>query len=473
MNNDYVVPGVYKEVANTPNTPKVANSISTGCLIGVTPRGVAFKPTFITSWTEYVKYFARDLDTPFTHPFSYQVLGFFVNGGSALYVERVCKKGSKLATKAIGEEPNALKFTALEVGVSDIEVLVTVTEALIKIVITYKGKVVETYTNLSNDNTNKKYFKSVINSKSNYISIEGSGELTAQTIKLEGGSTDYETVADADYQYAIEQLTKTIGVRTVGIPYCNTAAVVDKLITACEQNDMCPILATPIGSDRDEAKTYRESVAGEVGGMYYPNLKVKDQIIQDNILVVPNVGYVMGAIATNIDSKTRGVDTAPAGITAVLKGVVGLENEVTKEGDIAVLNPIGLNCLFAHKTAGIIIWGARSLNPEDNYKFISNILFDQYITAKSMDATEFACFRNHNSKLYEDMTLALTEVLNDLFKAGKLSGSTEEEAYFVKCDEENNDADSKAEGLVVADIGYARDNPAEFILLRIKQNQIQ
>jgi phage tail sheath protein FI len=55
--------------------------------------------------------------------------------------------------------------------------------------------------------------------------------------------------------------------------------------------------------------------------------------------------------------------------------------------------------------------------------------------------------------------------------AGALVGATREEAFFVKCDAENNPPEVVDAGRLVVDIGIAPSKPAEFIIFRIGQWQ--
>lgn len=54
-------------------------------------------------------------------------------------------------------------------------------------------------------------------------------------------------------------------------------------------------------------------------------------------------------------------------------------------------------------------------------------------------------------------------------RARLLLGTTPQEAFFVKCDAENNSADSIRLGKVIIDIGIAPVLPAEFVIFRISQ----
>jgi hypothetical protein len=56
-----------------------------------------------------------------------------------------------------------------------------------------------------------------------------------------------------------------------------------------------------------------------------------------------------------------------------------------------------------------------------------------------------------------------------LWRDGALMGSTPEEAFFVKCDEETNPPESIDAGRVVILVGMAPVKPAEFVIFKIGQ----
>jgi phage tail sheath protein FI len=59
--------------------------------------------------------------------------------------------------------------------------------------------------------------------------------------------------------------------------------------------------------------------------------------------------------------------------------------------------------------------------------------------------------------------------LRRVWRDGALYGRTPAEAFFVKCDEENNPPESRDAGYLVVDIGVAPVKPAEFVVFRISQ----
>ena len=56
-----------------------------------------------------------------------------------------------------------------------------------------------------------------------------------------------------------------------------------------------------------------------------------------------------------------------------------------------------------------------------------------------------------------------------IWRDGALFGATPEEAFYVKCDAENNPPESVDAGQLICEIGIAPVKPAEFVIFRIFQ----
>jgi phage tail sheath protein FI len=52
---------------------------------------------------------------------------------------------------------------------------------------------------------------------------------------------------------------------------------------------------------------------------------------------------------------------------------------------------------------------------------------------------------------------------------GMLAGGNLEEAFFVKCDAETNQAEQIDNGMLICEIGVAPVHPAEFIMISLAQ----
>jgi len=65
--------------------------------------------------------------------------------------------------------------------------------------------------------------------------------------------------------------------------------------------------------------------------------------------------------------------------------------------------------------------------------------------------------------------LGVDVFLGDLWKQGALVGAAQDEAYYVKCDEETNPPEARDAGQLICEIGISPVKPAEFIVVRIHQ----
>jgi phage tail sheath protein FI len=99
---EYLAPGVYVEEVPSGNRPIEGVSTSTAAFVGVAERGPVNEPTLVTSFADYNRKFGGYLDhrvfTDDRDLLPYAVEGFFINGGSRLYVTRIAGDGAAFAT---------------------------------------------------------------------------------------------------------------------------------------------------------------------------------------------------------------------------------------------------------------------------------------------------------------------------------------------------------------------------------------
>ena len=137
--------------------------------------------------------------------------------------------------------------------------------------------------------------------------------------------------------------------------------------------------------------------------------------------------------------------------------------------DPFVLLNIGVNCIISKPNSGIIVWGARSLSTDPSKRYVSDVRYDIMVRTTVYNGTQWAVFEPNNSELWERLNTSLTSFLDTQWRSGALRGATAEEAYYVKCDSELNDDSTIESGMVVAEIGYAKQKPAEFVVVKIVQ----
>ena len=74
-------------------------------------------------------------------------------------------------------------------------------------------------------------------------------------------------------------------------------------------------------------------------------------------------------------------------------------------------------------------------------------------------------YRSLWAKIVRNVGAFLTNVWRD----GALFGSTPQEAFYVRCDDETNPFDERELGKVTTEIGVAIVRPAEFVIFRVQQ----
>jgi uncharacterized protein len=221
------------------------------------------------------------------------------------------------------------------------------------------------------------------------------------------------------------------------------------------------IVETPEGYP--DLLTTNQTSAARYGALYYPRLKVK--AVDGSDTEIPPCGHVAGIFARS-DVKT-GVFKAPA--NEEIMGVFDLEFDVSNN-DQAELNSLGVNCIRAFSGRGIRVWGARTLSSESEWRYVN--VQRLFITLQRwLEATmAWVVFEPNTLSLRVQIKRELNGYLHGLWLRGALQGNTPEEAFFVKCDNENNPLDNP-DGSIVTEIGLAPTVPAEFVVIRIVYRQ--
>jgi phage tail sheath protein FI len=80
---------------------------------------------------------------------------------------------------------------------------------------------------------------------------------------------------------------------------------------------------------------------------------------------------------------------------------------------------------------------------------------------------QWTVFEPNNSALRSELRLLLRSFLRQLFRRGAFRGATEDQAFFVRCDDSNNPPFISDAGRLIAEIGVAPAEPLEFIVLRL------
>lgn len=457
--------------------------------------------TLVTSWYDFAKKFGG-YNAAFRA--TYGVAQFFRNGGTELYVRRVLTSTADPAAVTLtdGETTPATigSFTAKNPGIDGNNLRVQVTAAATTgyynlSVFTESSAdpadtdaaddvLVEYWQNVVFNSTTSSDFITTVLALSEYVTFTLSGDGTDvpdnEVLLLSGG--DNGGLAGAsDFTTAVADFTaldRPLVMFSPDAPLIYGAAGDDvymALTAWAAANNSFVVADTAPALTAANALAFAQSIgASAYAAVYYPNLFISDPLGRSNasLIKVGPSGSVAGLyIATD---RTAGPFKAPAGVRTGLIGVVAPEKSLTSaELDSLNVDSIPVNAIRSLPGAGTVVYGARTLLQDGTAnKYVNMRRSLNFLRKRISDLTQFAVFENNNDVLWKQVRTVIGVFLNEYRNQGGLRGATPADAFFIKCDAENNPAQSIAQGIVNIEVGVALEYPAEYVVITLSQKTI-
>ena len=464
----YTSPGVYVESVSS--VVSVDDSLSTGIggFIGIAERGPAI-PVLISSWQEYIDTFAFGMDSPFlsNSSLAFAVYGFFQNGGKRCYVQRAVGDGTVQSSATAsytpkGSEEAITLFTlkAIEGGAWGNKLScefgqVRLTRNYI-LTIKYNGNTVETF---------EAPWESLASAiaTSRFVVLTGSIGAEPENDPQHVLRITSEFTGGADSYHPNLEYWKAGGM----VERLNYITVTDEVVVASMMETFFELIAQRketvliICADRGLPPDGTLGMPPEKVIAYWPLVNVSDPLNSGALREVSPVGHVMGVFARI--AQERGIWKAPAGTECTLKGVVSVAEPV----DVGALRNERVNAIIYKPNYGVVIWGAVTQAFNNDMAYVTDVLLDCYIKSAIDTALQPAVFEPNNSALWIRVKADIESILDTLWRAGGLAGSEASQAYYVKCDEELNPESVRDAGELRVEVGYARNRPAEFIIVKV------
>lgn len=268
---------------------------------------------------------------------------------------------------------------------------------------------------------------------------------------------------------------------TTGSGVTSVVAVYDAYVTFAAANGHFVVVET--GATGADAVTTAITRAGDLAtstsaAAYFPNIYVRDPYGNSgaSIRLVGPSGSVTGLMLAT--DRATGPFKTPAGVEAKLADAIALEHAFNDD-ELDQLNvgvtsagtsKVPVNAIRQLPGVGISVMGGRTLtqsSSSDRYIAIRRSL--NYVEKRLKDLAQFAIFETNDEVLWARMKTILGNFLNEYRNQGGLRGETPDQAFFVKCDFENNTAASIAAGEVHVEVGVALEYPAEFVIINLSQ----
>jgi uncharacterized protein len=512
---EYLSPGVYIEERDTGTRPIEGVGTAMAAFVGLAPAGPTNRAVLITNWSQYVDTFGELEDGGRRNPYmqgaylSHAVYGYFLNGGGRCYVARISPNGkgdgagggkgpiAQIPSRAAGGRPS-LQAAPKGTPTQDIQIEVAppTGEDPPEGTFTLKvkmGNVEENYENVAFGRKAPRNVVETVNQQSKLITLtelqvpgpvaERIPGLGSYTLKAPEKTAlvplkPNHFVGDVSDRSGIEGLEVAEDVTMVACPDLMSAyqsGALDRdgvktvqagLVAHCERaGNRVAILDALPGLSAQEVKKWREkesNIDSKYAALYYPWIKVNGPDGQP--IEIPPSGHIAGIYARS--DTERGVHKAPA--NEVVRGALGATVQITK-GEQDVLNPSGINCIRSFTGRGLRVWGARTLSSDPAWRYVSVRRLFNYVEASIERGTQWVVFEPNDSDLWARVRRDISAFLTGCWRDGMLFGTSPGEAFFVKCDEENNPADVRDRGQLIVDIGLAPVKPAEFVVFRFSQ----
>lgn len=506
---EYLAPGVFIEEIERGPKPIEGVATSTTAFLGETERG-PLKPTFITSYNEYLRVFGSVFEPGKFVP--YAAKAFFDNGGRRSYVARVIGDNASAASLDIGK----FHLTSTGPGKAYTRVWVRIDPGKItdaqqnpvgfRLRIAYwdrdppggtglfdpfdlandktfpRPNMIEAFEDLSLDAASPSYWdKRVNHSNSSLVEIKVDADAAIADIPtaagglLENGTNgDPPTVThfqgeavNVDERTALSALALDPyrDVAIVSAPGQTEPDVLQALITHCENSRFrFAVIDGPQNEPNSTNLDPRSTIADtKYAAHYYPWLVVSDPRTGARTEVPPS-GAVCGIYART--DNTRGVWKAPANETVA--GALDLKYEVNT-GAQENLNPKGVNCIRRFPGRGIRVWGARTLSSDPLWKYVNVRRLFIFLEASIYYATQWVVFEPNDPRLWARVKQTVTLFLRSQWREGALFGDKEDEAFHVAIGRDTMTEDDILNGRLIIEIGIAPVRPAEFVIFRVFQ----
>jgi uncharacterized protein len=507
----YLSPGVYVEEVDRGSKPIEGVGTAVAGFLGFAEKGPVNIPTLIANWTQFAGTFGGFIEGTFL---ATAVYGYFNNGGGSCYVVRlpggdegtenlpVPKAAAMLPARASGS-PVTLKATAREEGPSGEEISADVADAGDdKFNLTFRrGSTEEKYEGLSMASVKgTPGAVDVVNKQSKLVQLEEVKQtglslpdripvVGTYNLKLpEGQAMTTKALSPDVYQGNPAQRSGLGGLEAIDditivcapdVMSAFQAGILDRdgvkavqlaMIAHCERmKDRVAILDPLPDMNAQDVKDWRMKEAGydsKYAALYYPWIQVPNPVpgAKNPTMLMPPSGHLAGIWARS--DTERGVHKAPA--NEVIRGVLGLATQITiSEQDS--LNPVGINCIRAFPGRGIRVWGARTLSSDPSWRYVNVRRLFNFIEESVQLGTQWVVFEPNDQDLWQRVRRTISAFLTRVWRDGALFGTTPEEAFYVKCDAENNPPETRDVGQLIVEIGIAPVKPAEFVIFRISQ----
>jgi len=222
------------------------------------------------------------------------------------------------------------------------------------------------------------------------------------------------------------------------------------------------LLDVPPKLSRTRILKWRNAFNSSYAAAYHPWLVVsRRDDKREGLVRIPPSATAAGIVA-QVEIQS-GIPTGPANVIA--EQVVNVD-EVTPAALHDELHPLGINVYLLERD-GVRLSAARTLSRDRSLRQLTVRRLMLLLRRTLYEQTQWIVFEPNNGSLRSQVRQLVAAYLRQLFIAGAFKGATEQESFFVRCDDSNNPPRIADLGQLIVEVGVAPSEPLEFIVLRI------
>lgn len=190
----------------------------------------------------------------------------------------------------------------------------------------------------------------------------------------------------------------------------------------------------------------------------------------EDLVVPPSAAVAAIALRRYAD---QGFIQPPAGAQYPVKGVKDAVVRVVKAQQAAI-NPLGINCIRYFPNQGTLVWGSRTRSGNPYYRFINTRVILNVLIGTLRGAFDSVIFTAVDGQgvLFSRIRETAYAICYRLWDGGAFYGATPQEAFFCKCDRENNPALDLEDGVVRLDVYVVPAPTLERLLISVVRTAI-
>ena len=234
---------------------------------------------------------------------------------------------------------------------------------------------------------------------------------------------------------------------------------------ADQMRSFVALLDVPPGLTQRRILSWRSRFQSSYAAAYHPWLVVvrRDDLRNTQVPLPPS------AAAAGIIAQVENAFGVPHGPANVVAAQVLDVRETISSARHDELHPLGINAYLLERD-GVRLTAARTLSSDPGFRQLSVRRLLVLIRRTLEQEMQWVVFEPNNSALRAELRQLLNVYLRRLFSAGAFRGATEDDSFFVRCDDSNNPQRIADLGQLLVEIGVAPSEPLEFIVLRISRD---